>query len=218
MSEPFWALGENFQATFKNCFLRVKRTALKKINFVEKKSIMFCRYRLKKKDLWQKSFGDIFSSAIHVSRWTIGGKTFFIVKIYLYRLYNRFWMLSEKKLEVLEKNLQQLVKMAIYVSRGSFSGMFSLEKSIVSSFFEELWVKKSRIRIAKLPTRLSKLHSLRSADNLRKQVYREIYKVLINFGLLANFLWTFGYENLTGLSKVPPACSEEQLEEKEFVL
>ena len=140
-----------------------------------------------KKDLWQKSFGDNFSSAIHMSRWTIGGKTFFIVKLYLYKVYKHFWMLSEKKLEVLEKKLQQLVKMAIYVSRGSFSGMFSLEKSIVSSFFEEVWVKKSRIRIAKLPTRLSKLHSLRSADNLRKQVYREIYKVLINFGLLANF-------------------------------
>ena len=44
-------------------------------------------------------------------------------------------MLSEKKIEVLEKKLQQLVKMAIYVSRGSFSGMFSLEKSRVSSFF-----------------------------------------------------------------------------------
>ena len=157
-----------------------------------KKSIMFCRYRLKTKDLWQKSFGDVFSSAIHVSRWKIGGKTIFIVKIYLYRVYEHFWMLSEKKLEVLEKNLQQLVKMAIYVSRGSFSGRFSLEKNIVSSFFWELWVKKSRIRIAKLPTRLSKLHSLCSADNLRKQVYREIYEVLINFGLLANFLWTFG--------------------------
>ena len=44
-------------------------------------------------------------------------------------------MLSEKKIEVLERKLQQLVKMAFYVSWGSFSGMFHLEKNIVYSFF-----------------------------------------------------------------------------------
>ena len=56
-------------------------------------------------------------------------------------------MLSEKKLEVLEKKLQQLVKMAIYVSRGSFSAMFSLEKSIVSYFFFDNSKKSSFFKI-----------------------------------------------------------------------
>ena len=37
-------------------------------------------------------------------------------------------MLIEKKFRVLEKKLQQLVKMAIYISRGSFSRLFFLKK------------------------------------------------------------------------------------------
>ena len=51
-----------------------------------------------------------------------------------------------------------------------------------------------------------------------REIFEEIYKILINFGLLANCLCTFSWESLTALSKVHSVCTAEQLVEKEFFL
>ena len=126
--------------------------------------------------------------------------------------------LGDKKFSTLGKKFETFYQNCILrVNTKVFYGISLDGKTYGFITLFEQW-KKTRASIQKLPTRLSKLHSSSPADNLRKKVYREIYKILINFGLLVNFLWIFGQKNLLGLSKVPPTCPEEQLEEKEFVL
>ena len=126
--------------------------------------------------------------------------------------------METKNFRLLAKNLRHFIKIAFYVSTRKFFTEFLWMAKLMVSLLCLNNAKKTRASIQKLPTRLSKLHSSSPADNLRKKVYREIYEILINFGLLVNFLWIFGQKNLLGLSKVPPTCPEEQLEEKEFVL
>ena len=61
---------------------------------------------------------------------------------YLYKVYKYFWMLSEKKFVDLERTLQQLVKMAIYVSIASFSGMLFFRKMFSFLLVLGHWSKK----------------------------------------------------------------------------
>ena len=127
-----------------------------------------------------------------------------------------FLGLETKNFDSWQKIWDNFSKVQFTCQHECFLGISFWSQNFWFHYFVWTMIKTTRTFIQKLSTRLWKLHSSKPADSFRKKVYRENLKILINFELLANFLWTFGQKKFLELSKVPPICPEEQLEEKEF--
>ena len=108
--------------------------------------------------------------------------------------------------------------MAVYMSGGSFSRTFFWKKY---RFLLTLghWVKKGLNFSAKLLKRLSKLRPTNPEKSLRNNSFvLENYDFPIVFRLLAVFFWIVIWKKIAVLSKFHSSYSEEQIEEKEFIL
>ena len=93
----------------------------------------------------------------------------------IFRTKNTFLLFlgfETKKLGLLAKILRHFFKNAFEVSRGKIQEIFCFETSGFNNLFE-IWLKKIRTFIKKLPTRLSTSPSSTPEDNLRKKNFKK---------------------------------------------
>ena len=134
----------------------------------------------------------------------------------IFRTKNTFLLFlgfETKKLGLLAKILRHFFKNAFEVSRGKIQEIFCFETSGFNNLFE-IWLKKIRTFIKKLPTRLSTSPSSTPEDNLRKKKFQEIYRILIIFGLVAVFCGTLAQKVWWGSQKCLSLVHRNNLRKK----